>query len=865
MFRDLQRTARWLSPARGRSLPGSRARALAAIVLGVWLACFGLTAPAPAQAPSPLELSGAVQFDEVDNSVRTHLEQARVYLDNRQWDEAVETYRRLMENYGGKVIAVSPRRFIRLADYCHLQIAALPPAALALYRGPVDPVAERWYADGLARRDAAQLARITSDMFCSSWGDDALLTLGDLALERGEPSIARTYWDQIIERPAEWIAKDRFEAATGTAVEKPAVERPAGEAADKPSDQTVAADKPPADKTDADKTEAAAAERPAADTDPADRAAVLHWYAADASTRRPGYRLRHDEPLGDEDSQRLVRFWKAARLPGMHLAYPATSLSLADVRARLVLASIFEGSLARAKGELAAFEALHPEAEGNLAGRHERYAVALARLLAEAEAWPKSTQSEDWPTFAGNNERDKIAREAIDVGAPLWPAIPLGEPLAADSTNVQRFGSYRVGERSDGLLSYHPVVVGDMVLLSTGRQIFAFNLHTGKPLWPGNPEQPPGEIYREGPPNGSLERQPRGLGVPRFTLTVCDGRLYTRVGSQVTTRPTEFNDGNPGRLVCLDLTAEGRLVWRIEPDDDRWAFEGAPLVSGTDVYVVMRHSDVRPQVHVACFDAETGHRRWRTMLCAAETPAGGQMEELTHDLLTLDEGVLYANTNLGAVGAVSALDGHLMWITTYPRARRLTAAGQDKRLAHFYRDLNPCVYHQGTLFVAPSDSESILAFDAGSGQPLWETSLAADAVHLLGVASGSLIASGDHLWWIDAVTGKVSGHWPDQSPHGYGRGILAGDKIYWPTRDSLYVFRQAVAPGGRVSLARDPIPLTDARKAGGGNLVISHGVLLIAAADKLYGFGHRAGRAAVTASRDNTRPPAGPTRRPARP
>ncbi len=128
------------------------------------------------------------------------------------------------------------------------------------------------------------------------------------------------------------------------------------------------------------------------------------------------------------------------------------------------------------------------------------------------------------------------------------------------------------------------------------------------------------------------------------------------------------------------MTAEGRLVWQIAPDDERWAFEGAPLVDGTDVYVAMRHSDVRPQVHVACFDAETGHRRWRTMICAAETPAGGQMEELTHDLLTLDEGTLYANTNLGAVGAVSALDGHLLWISTYPRAKRLTpAAGQDKR------------------------------------------------------------------------------------------------------------------------------------------------------------------------------------------
>ena len=477
------------------------------------------------------------------------------------------------------------------------------------------------------------------------------------------------------------------------------------------------------------------------------------------------------------------------------------------------------------------------------------------------KAGPASGPAKTGPRLPATRPATKLPARRSTSARPLWPAISLGEPLAADATNVQRFGSYRVAERSDGLLSYHPLVVGDMVLVSTGRQIFAFNLHTGKPFWPGSPQKPAGEIYREGGPNGSLDRPTRGLGVPRFTMTVYDGRLYTRVGSQVTTHATESTGPPSGRLICLDLAAEGRMVWQIEPDDDRWAFEGAPIVSGTDLYVVMRRSDVRPQVHVACFDAETGHRRWRTMLCAAETPAGGQMEELTHDLLTLDEGILYANTNLGAIGAVSTLDGHLLWISTYPRARRLTAAGQDKRLAHFYRDLNPCVYHQGTLFVAPGDSESILALDAGSGQTLWETSLPADAVHLLGVGEGNLIASGDHLWWIDAVTGKISGHWPDQSPHGYGRGILAGDKIFWPTRDMLYVFRQAVAPGGRVTFARDPVPLADARHAGGGNLVISRGVLLIAAADKLYGFGHQAGRAAETAARIETRPPAGSNRR----
>ncbi len=227
--------------------------------------------------PAPLELSGAVQLDEVDSTVRAHLERARAYVDNRQWAEAVETYRLLMDNYGGKVIAVAPRRYIRLADYCHLQLASLPAEALERYRQEVDPLAERWYPQGLAQRDRALLARIVSELYCSSWGDKALLALGDLALEEGEPSVARSYWEQIVERPPERVPEAVFEAATAP-------------------DEAARADNAGPDN---------------ADIDPADRAAVASWYVPDPLARSPGYRLRHDEPLGDETARRLTAFWKA--------------------------------------------------------------------------------------------------------------------------------------------------------------------------------------------------------------------------------------------------------------------------------------------------------------------------------------------------------------------------------------------------------------------------------------------------------------------------------------------------------------------------------------------------------------------------
>ncbi len=419
----------------------------------------------------------------------------------------------------------------------------------------------------------------------------------------------------------------------------------------------------------------------------------------------------------------------------------------------------------------------------------------------------------------------------------------MGEPLAAGSATMRGHSLRRISEDAQGLLSYHPIVADGMVLVNNQTKIFAFDAKTGEPAWPvADPKHERGEIFEGENASMGSGRFAGGLGVSRFTMTAHDGRLYARMGSQITTRPMELADSRTsGYLVCLDLRAQGKVVWTIPgadqrgaPDEEKWAFEGSPLAAGSDVYIAMRKSDVRPQVHVACFDAETGRRRWRTMICAAETPGGGQAEEITHNLLTLHDGVIYCNTNLGAVGAVAAADGRLLWASVYPRAQKASPDGHDKRTAHFYRDLNPCIYYRGLLLVAPTDCESIFALDANSGALAWESHLPEDAVHLLGVGHGNLLASGDSLWWIDADGGKVVKHWPSTSPSGYGRGALVGDVVLWPTRDELYVFDQAVLP--RQTIERDPIPLAEGRGAGGGNVVVAGDLVLIATADKLFAF-----------------------------
>jgi len=676
-------------------------------MLGAWL-LGGTWVDARGQfgglaSENEFELSEIIQLDQADDTVLAQdMQRVKDYLADRQWGEAVETLRKMIEHSDGKLYRISRRRYVRLRDYCHLQLASMPGEALQLYRSQVDSAARQWYEQGVAGRDGRLLGTVVEQAFASSWGDDALLALGEMALESGDYTAARWHWERIIPHtnaPATW----------------------------------------------------------------------------------PGY--------------------------------PDTDLDVPSVLARLVLVSILEGSTTRAREELSAFAQDYPDARGRLGGREVNYVEALGALLAESAAWPREKGSPDWPTFAGCPARNKIAPEMIEVASVAW-RVPLRKP----------------GSGAAAPLSFHPVSVGDLVLVNTQREILVLEAATGKPAWNET------AAYRaafEGTA-GAPFHPPNVLGIPQSTMTVHRGKLYARMGTSVTSRPQEEEqDFRPGYLVGLDLATQGGVIWwpPLMPEPG-WAFEGSPLADQSHVYVAMRRSDVRPQAQVACFDARTGRHRWRTFVCSAETPARGVFYESTHNLLTLEGETLYYNTNLGAVAALSASDGRLKWINVYPRETR----GRLSDLApHWRRDLNPCLYDRGTLIVAPADCPHIFALDAVTGGELWRTgSEVEDVIHLLGTTDEHLIAGGDKLYWI-AISGpdrgRVKHYWPDgHEKLGYGRGVLAGDCILWPTRQKIYVFDQKTA---RLKRAIDLVPLGIT----GGNLLVANGRLLIATGTELIALG----------------------------
>ena len=262
-------------------------------------------------------------------------------------------------------------------------------------------------------------------------------------------------------------------------------------------------------------------------------------------------------------------------------------------------------------------------------------------------------------------------------------------------------------------LAFHPVISQGRVFVADQAEIFGFRADTGRPAW-GDAGVDLPRTSADVPP--SMPGPGEALGTPRYTLTIADGRLYARMGSPITNPPQQPGVSvAAGSIVCLDLRAEGKLLWRVAAEEG-WAFDGAPLVAGARLFVTMRRNDIRPQAHVACFDTTTGRMRWRRFICSAETPARGTLAECTHTLLTLAGGTIYVNTNLGAVASLAAEDGRINWLSLYPRVRSGNLLRMD---AHWQRDLNPCLFDHGRLYVAPADSPRVYAFDAATGQILW--------------------------------------------------------------------------------------------------------------------------------------------------
>ncbi len=548
------------------------------------------------------------------------------------------------------------------------------------------------------------------------------------------------------------------------------------------------------------------------------------------------------------------------RPEGQGLTHPDPSVDLARVAAKKLLCRAAIGEDPPTPGEVEAFAKAYPGAQGSFAGRTGPLASSVAEALASDHLAVPAQPDGRWPTFAGSPTRSKVAPGSVEVGSLQWR-------VGLDPVTLSGRASYGRGRSmsypaptvlADRLLAYHPIVVGEQVIVAEESRITAYNLNQR----PSDGSSPLGVLaWRYDHQGTFVSEASRGpvQALPRYTLTAFGDRIYARMGPPPTASLGGMGGGMgrmggggssapPSHVVALDRSTEGKLVWkraaseialprrRADGGSRAATFEGTPIADGRNVYVALTDRIEMTATYVACLDAETGATRWVRYICEANSNThpflGGGGHEVGHRLLTLDGPTLYYQTNLGAVAALDVEAGAVRWLATYPwQGRNGPGQGQGHD-----RDLNPAVVHDGLVIVAPDDAPAIFAFDAATGRLAWKTKPLPEEVklaHLLGVAKGRVVATGDRVLLFDVKTGALVRTWPDsgQSPQGFGRGILAGDRIYWPTKTEIRVLDQETG-----LVADPPIPLQQNFRATGGNLAVGDGFLVVAQGDALVVF-----------------------------
>jgi len=395
-------------------------------------------------------------------------------------------------------------------------------------------------------------------------------------------------------------------------------------------------------------------------------------------------------------------------------------------------------------------------------------------------------------------------------------------------------------------------------------------------LWgfPDDPQAEPGDNSRAGllPAFASIDGESGVLALP------------FRDPSDTTDWVEEGEEASKPTLLTLSLPKEGKLLdQRGGSDplyshlfDDLW-FHGAPAIVGDRLYVAaseVPHAGARVKTLVAAFDLTGGRNRLRPMWQTSVCLGGGQSPAAFEPLVgpssvSTRNGIVYVCSNTGAVAALDGQAGEILWIHTYEQAEQ--RPGLDARAVRARQPwlTNPPVLDHRFLYVAPLDADRLFVYfqmpDLETGYVEHarfgrdEVVNGFDPEYLLGVRDGVVFLAGStrtlgerplfavktgprFFGTTDRKGDEQRILWraeiEESAPR--GRGVVAGNAIYFPTKKGIY--RVDPADGSIVKLVGPADPGIQ-RLAGGrhvfGNLAVSGRWLVSASEELICLFGPR--------------------------
>jgi outer membrane protein assembly factor BamB/tetratricopeptide (TPR) repeat protein len=115
-----------------------------------------------------------------------------------QFKEAIEIYQKVIDDYPDMLYRVSEFGiFVPITDYCQSRLLNFPPDQLQFYRTKYDAPAREAFELARQRNSPEGLAQIRDRMLATSYGGQALKTLGLSALDKGHYLEALEYLDRV--------------------------------------------------------------------------------------------------------------------------------------------------------------------------------------------------------------------------------------------------------------------------------------------------------------------------------------------------------------------------------------------------------------------------------------------------------------------------------------------------------------------------------------------------------------------------------------------------------------------------------------------------------------------------------------------
>lgn len=420
----------------------------------------------------------------------------------------------------------------------------------------------------------------------------------------------------------------------------------------------------------------------------------------------------------------------------------------------------------------------YPNATGTIAGKDVDLSRSLAQWLQTQIPTPRTAASDSWPMFMGSPDRGRISSAAGRPGARISStALHPGKWRGISPEQIRQFQRQDEINRAAGAaLGVIPSVDHGQLFFQDGARMYAVSLESGFPL-PGWAQTYSGD--RDG------QFITGGWGVPRaqqLTVTVTDDAVLAVMGQldrmAVMLGQVAADDRDP-KLVCLDRQT-GAKRWitdtRQLPEEAaslrHLSLNGSPLVVGDHVFVTARGGKGAQfeDCYILCFNLADGRYKWSCYIASASSGNmmwGGDvpLPFETCAQLTYSSGRLYVLTNLGALAAVDAYRGSIIWLSIYPRnisedagVRFRRFGGQSIQTYVKPWTINPLILKDGRLFAMPSDGRHVLIYDAATGMEQMRIDLEDmyNADTLVGVMGSRLVLAGERR--------LICLNWPNYDP-----------------------------------------------------------------------------------------------------